>query len=684
MKKIHSVALRFLVFFILGIIVYSGVLFKVVHYQLNSGLDDYMAEALVVNESGLTQAISNLGDRTAFVTTWISGALKKDLARHSGVASREFAKEICNNARTSFNIGTALIYDSDKKIISDNKPDNININSILSDVLAGRTVNDFIANDKDLYAITGTPVKSGSKIKYAVIVMTPVSSQEFVENTSYVYDVQATFFCSYSIYYSTVPGTVGAKMGNTDAFDNAIKGQRVLEDRSIGKMPYIVDYFPIKNKKDEPVAVFFMGKELKYVKHISNSIFLPLFIAAVVVTIILLFSMMTVIYNVIIKKLKYVGKSMEDLTSGDADLTRRITVSGSDEFAILCTNVNKFLDVLQGIIQKLNSTQSSLESIGDSLGSNSQETASATTEIMANIDSVRRQAKMQADAVDETALVLDKSNAGADELISQINNQVAGITQSSAAIEEMLGNISSVSNSVKKMAESFQVLNNNVSDSHTKIGNVGDKVTIMADQSQMLLQANNMIAQVASQTNLLAMNAAIEAAHAGEAGKGFSVVADEIRKLAETTTAQSKNINAELKDIISSIQEVVGLSKDAREAFDSIVTQLDSTDTIMEQIDNAMSEQSLASNQILEALADMKNQSSVVTDKSQEIKESFDNVNQNMVTVSQVSNTILGSMDEMAAGSQEINSSSQGVSQLASETKENIMLMDSLLKQFKS
>ena len=246
----------------------------------------------------------------------------------------------------------------------------------------------------------------------------------------------------------------------------------------------------------------------------------------------------------------------------------------------------------------------------------------------------------------------------------------------------MISNIAAVSNSVKMMSESFKILGSNVGDGNQKLEHVGSRVNQMAAQSKMLIQANNMIAQVASQTNLLAMNAAIEAAHAGEAGRGFSVVADEIRKLAETSAAQSKNIYAELKEISGSIDDVVGLSQEAQNSFDSIVKQLNVTDSIMSQIDNAMTEQSAASTQILEALSDMRGQSATVNEKSVNLRKGIEEVQNNMTVVSQVSDIILGSMDEMAAGSQQISSSSQSVSDLAKNTRENIQIMDSLLRQF--
>ena len=683
MKKLHSVAVRFIIFFIIGIVVYSGILFGVIRTQLDKGLKLYIGDTLVADEKGVQISMKSIEKNTEFVAGWVAESIERDLTRRNGKIDGDFYSVVCENAKDSFSIGSAVVHDKAGKNVSKSKPGDLNYSEVLNTALGGRSESTLITTSSDLYAVTGVPIRYKGAIKGAAVVATAISSQEFVENIGSMYGVHATYFSGYTRSYTTVPGVRGKQIVNTEAVDIAMSGKKVLKEGKIDGKPYLVNYFPIKDGSGVTKSVFFIGKEIAAIEQITNAIFKPVMIIASFLTLILIGAIIAGIYVVVIKKLNYVGKSMADLSSGDADLTKRIPAEGKDEFAELCTNANNFIELLQGIIQKLNAAQTSLENIGQNLSSNSQESASATTEIMANIESVRRQAKTQANAVDETAFVLDKSSAGVEELVTQINNQVAGITESSAAIEEMLGNISSVSNSVKKMAESFQVLNNNVSDSNTKIGNVGDKVNQMADQSQMLLQANNMIAQVASQTNLLAMNAAIEAAHAGEAGKGFSVVADEIRKLAETTTAQSKNINVELKEIISSIQEVVGLSKDAREAFDSIVTQLDTTDTIMEQIDNAMAEQSLASNQILEALADMKNQSSIVNDKSLELKEGVDGVNQNMVTVSQVSNTILGSMDEMAAGSQQISSSAQNVSDLAMQTKENIELMESLLKQFK-
>ena len=681
MKKIQSVAVRFILFIVIGILILSGVLSAVINVQLNKGFIKYMEKTLDKDIEGVNIKIENIQRENIYIAQWLSKTIQQ--SDNESKLDPDFVKLLCINAASSFSIDNAAVYDHNAVNISQTSIGTIGIMPIVNATLKGNDTSSILKVGKDLLVVSAIPIREKGRVIGASVVSRKLSDNSFVRDIAKTYDVEATYFSGYTRTYTTMEGLQGTEVDNQKIIDRVMKGETVIEVTLVKDKEYLVNYFPIKNEKDEVLTAFFIGKELNTIKEVSKGIFKPLVIAAICITIVLIIGMIFIVYKVILKKLNYVGASVKDLSSGNADLTVRLPVKGKDEFAELCTNVNLFIQMLQEIVQKLNNTQNSLEEIGQNLGSNSQQTASATTEIMANIESVRHQANTQATAVESTSSVLDKAGISVEDLVTQINNQVAGITESSAAIEQMIGNISSVSNSVKKMTESFDILESNVNDSNTKIGKVGDKVIQMAEQSQTLVQANNMIAQVASQTNLLAMNAAIEAAHAGEAGKGFSVVADEIRKLAETTTTHSKSINAELKEITTSIQDVVTLSGTAKDAFSTIVTQLGDTDTIIEQIDNAMTEQSLASNQILEALSDMKNQSAVVNDKSNELKIGVEEVNKNMDTVSTISEKILDSMDEMASGSQQISDATQNVSDLAQQTKDNISTMQSLLEQFK-
>ena len=682
MKRRGSVAVRVIGLLIAGMIIYSLILFTVINKQLTEGFLNYIENTLVYQSEGVQNYIDEISADLKRSTASLKESFYEGYPAN-GFEPR-FVNDVCHQVMKYHDAEGAIIVDKYGTKITTTSLGSVDFTRFIKRAVAGENVSSIFLDGKHLYAVVAEPlIVNGSQVG-AAVTKQRISDDKFVAKIASLYDVKAEYYSGYTRVYSTYSLMTGSKIENKFIIDRVLKGEPVSAIINVKGEEYVSYYFPIRDAEGNVLTAFHIGKPMSDVVTIARGIFIPLTILAAVITIVLVGLIILLIYQSILKRLMFVGKSIKTLSSGDADLTLRIPAKGNNEFSELGADVNAFMEILQTLVKRLNEAQVSLEQIGEELGVNSQETASATSQILANISSVRMQAETQSVAVSETTTVLEQSGESVNELVSLINNQVAGITQASAAITQMIGNICAVSNSIKIMAQSFKVLDSNVNDGNQKLENVGNKVLQMAAQSKMLLEANNMIAQVASQTNLLAMNAAIEAAHAGEAGRGFSVVADEIRKLAETSSAQSKNINTELKEISVSIQDIVNLSTEARSSYDSIVTQLNSTDSIMEQINNAMSEQSAASTQILEALADMKDKSASVNDKSINLQKGIENVQNNMNVVTQVSDVILGSMDEMTAGSQEISTSSQNVSNLAQQTRDNIEIMDNLLKQFKA
>ena len=384
-----------------------------------------------------------------------------------------------------------------------------------------------------------------------------------------------------------------------------------------------------------------------------------------------------------IKPLKIVDKAFSEIATGNADLTQRIAVRTDDEIGSVVIGFNQFAGKLQAIIKEIKGSESVLSSAGKNLENVSHETASSITQIMANIGSVSSQILNQASSVEETAGAVNEIASNIESLEKMIANQSAGVTEASAAVEQMIGNIGSVNNSVEKMAKSFDELLVNTKVGSQKQSDVNEKIKQIEAQSKILQDANQAIGTIASQTNLLAMNAAIEAAHAGDAGKGFSVVADEIRKLSETSSQQTKRIREELKKIKDSIANVVNASEDSRVAFNSVSDKITETDQVIQQIKAAMEEQNAGSRQISQVLHVMNDSTSEVRVASAEMSAGNKAILDEIQQLQNATMAIKDSVHEMEQGAQQINENGASLSEITNMVNESIVQIAEQIGQFK-
>lgn len=379
-------------------------------------------------------------------------------------------------------------------------------------------------------------------------------------------------------------------------------------------------------------------------------IILCISIAFVVLGIVLLFMFTKMIFG----KMKTVTVTMETIASGKADLTQRIRVSGKNELTDLaksCNNIMENMDSLMGVLKKqteiVASTGNALleEMQGNVL--NIEKASADVSEIDARID---EQGTM-VDAIDEAMSNVQVSLA---DLKSSLNHQTSAINESSSAISKIGECISSVTTTVGSVLEGYKDLVA-CSESGTGIqAQVNDQVQQIAEQSTNLTKANKAIAAIASQTNLLAMNAAIEAAHAGDAGRGFAVVADEIRGLAETSSKQSKEISKLLGGISGAIESIVMSSAISIQAFADLGVKISETEELMQKIQKGIDDENMELSNIFKSMETVTNTFTTINNTAKQINE------ENMKVFEQVGN-LRGTVKTTVDRSKEVSSGIDGL-----------------------
>ncbi len=381
----------------------------------------------------------------------------------------------------------------------------------------------------------------------------------------------------------------------------------------------ISTYKGIKNSKGKVVG--FIGVDFNVESILEMLIRKVIYIFIVTVLILIIgIVLITLFTSRIFGTMKTISGAMEEIASGKADLTFKIPEQGNNELSRLASHCNAVIASLNNLIEQLQGETGVLNETGTELSTKMSDHINVLTAATNDITDISTSITDQTQKVEAITSGMQSVESEIKSLDQKLTQQSEAIQQSSAVIEEITANIKSVDKNVNEILEEYKLLVNEANEGQSQQASVTTQIGNIAQQSEHLLAANASISSIAKQTNLLAMNAAIEASHAGEAGKGFAVVAGEIRTLAETSSKQSDSISHLLQSISEAINEIVDSSTKSAKNFASVSDKIKHLQQLIDEVQAGMNEERLGAENILNSMLTLEGTTKDITSASAHMK----------------------------------------------------------------
>ena len=398
-----------------------------------------------------------------------------------------------------------------------------------------------------------------------------------------------------------------------------------------------------------------------------------------------LYILFLLIDKLILKQIKLMSEILTNNKSEkEGDLTQRLPVKNFNIIGIFSRHFNIFSAKIHNIIAKMKIISTNSGQIGLNLSSSITEMLSSIEEISATVTNINSNEKNLGNVLKSSQGAVNDINNSIGKIAGNILQQSSSLIESSSATKQIITsikNINAVSESKRQMINSLTLLAKEGEDDVIK---TLDYIKEISDSAVLINQLISVIHNISKQTNILAMNAAIEAAHAGEYGKGFGVVADEIRSFAENTGKNVQDITKNIKNIVKKIEEASKFTGKTNKSIQTMTAGIVDVSKSLDEIVSGLNEMATGSEQVILTLTNLNSITTIVQESSEEIVNKSKVIGNLINDAALVSETSINSMDEISNAIKEIVKTTTYINSQGVENSEYIKIMDSEIKELKT